>query len=533
MGIAASVTATVLVTVASVYGIGMLLYIFANNIGHELRENVAPVYILLSFPVCLWALWAYQYSRSLLVFLSDYQENVLLGTAAFVIGFSERGKVADGAAFSKRIRIVATLIVVATVAAAICNAYFSPANSIGPWKWAWYIAAMLLAATAYGKVIFGKSKGLIALSKRVELHPLQPYHDDPIHRYKVMQLSDLHITTHSDTPLAENAQLRVSDETLDKLAHMIAARPGVPVIISGDTTDTGNPEEWERFKKRFGQFRDRLVLAPGNHDLNIVGYGERGLWNVTDKWYYEGRIARLRAYFDAAIELMPDRVSTLSGDGRAVPRSLVPLKDALARIDTDLGSRQYQKLAALFPLIVEFNAAGTGVLAIVWNSTRPSALPWWNSLGAIDAGQLARFAALCELIPSRLSGQSSIHVVHHKVGMPLDLELHLGNLKEWKHKVQFASMTMQNPWSLVQAASDRGHNTVILHGHHHVKFAASVVDGARPIVDVISAPSSTLHCEGHIKGAGCVQVPGFDVIALGAGHQGTRVIAPPRWHHAA
>jgi hypothetical protein len=208
------------------------------------------------------------------------------------------------------------------------------------------------------------------------------------------------------------------------------------------------------------------------------------------------------------------------------------LKDAFARIDAARGSRQYQKLSALFPLVVEFDAAGDSAHAIVWNSTRPSALPWWNSLGAIDAGQLSRFAAICELLPPLSLEQSSIHVVHHKVGMPIDLELHLGNLTEWKHKVQFASMTMQNPWSLVQAASDRGKDTVILHGHHHVKFVASVLEGARPVVDVISAPSSTLHCEGHMNGSDCVQVPGFDVITLGVGPQGTRVIAPPLWNQS-
>ncbi len=530
---ALSVMIVLLVTVLITFGIIQLAQLFGISIARGVNGDGQPLHLLWWLLVVPFAIWGYRNSKMLLAYVSDYQEKVLLGTSAFLIGFSERGEVADGAAFLKRIRIFAALIIIpVTIGPPIFFFLFSSAGTVGPIKTAVYFSTVLLAFTGYGKVVIGKSKGLLALSQRIELKPLQPYSGVPARQHEVIQLSDLHITISCNAPVAENEELLVSDSNLDTLARMIADRPGIPVIISGDTTDTGNPKEWIRFEDKFGQFKDRLVLAPGNHDLNIVGYGESGLWNTTDKWHYKGRIVRLRAYLKTAIALMPNRVSTLTCEDSAAPRGLIPLDAAFKAIADNPGSRQFQELSNLFPLVVNFDAAGTPAIAIVWNSTRSSALPWWNSLGAIDAGQLERFEVIRELLTLSVNEQLLVHVVHHKVGMPVDIVLHMGQLTEWKHKIQFASMTMQNPWSIVEAVSSPAKDTVILHGHHHVTFCASVAEGEGPIVDVISAPSSTLPCEGHMRGAERVQVPGFDLITLGVNSQGTRVIAPPQWNHS-
>jgi Icc protein len=78
----------------------------------------------------------------------------------------------------------------------------------------------------------------------------------------IAQLSDLHIGgARHDESLLRKA-----------LAEVDAEQPDL-VVIAGDLTDEGYPDQYERAHELVGALAcDRVVIVPGNHDARHVGY---------------------------------------------------------------------------------------------------------------------------------------------------------------------------------------------------------------------------------------------------------------------
>jgi 3',5'-cyclic AMP phosphodiesterase CpdA len=68
-------------------------------------------------------------------------------------------------------------------------------------------------------------------------------------------VSDLHFGRDAAT---ERACERVRDALLEARVD--------DVLLTGDVTDRGRADEWERFERTFAPLRDRTVVVPGNHD---------------------------------------------------------------------------------------------------------------------------------------------------------------------------------------------------------------------------------------------------------------------------
>ncbi len=90
----------------------------------------------------------------------------------------------------------------------------------------------------------------------------------------VLHLTDVHMTAADDVGRIEKGQ----GGRLSLNAALNQARAVCPkyVIFSGDTTDTGDPREWERVRAILDEFSSvewKYVFAPGNHDLSPY-YGE-------------------------------------------------------------------------------------------------------------------------------------------------------------------------------------------------------------------------------------------------------------------
>jgi len=71
----------------------------------------------------------------------------------------------------------------------------------------------------------------------------------------VAHVSDLHYGRDAAT---ERACERLRDA-------LLAARVD-DVLVTGDVTDRGRAEEWDRFSRCFAPLRDRTIVVPGNHD---------------------------------------------------------------------------------------------------------------------------------------------------------------------------------------------------------------------------------------------------------------------------
>jgi 3',5'-cyclic AMP phosphodiesterase CpdA len=100
-------------------------------------------------------------------------------------------------------------------------------------------------------------------------HPDIRYEGDPLSRSRhVLHLSDLHMTT------SDQANLW-SGQLADDLRHELHLSHLDALILSGDIANYSTPEEYQaaqlfldHLRQDFPLDRDRIVIVPGNHDLN-------------------------------------------------------------------------------------------------------------------------------------------------------------------------------------------------------------------------------------------------------------------------
>ncbi|WP_177196615.1 metallophosphoesterase [Duganella sp. CF517] len=342
----------------------------------------------------------------------------------------------------------------------------------------------------------------------------------------VAHLSDLHIPR--DTRLTEDEPWEpgILDKCRNALAENDENTPLAAIVCSGDITDTGHPDAWKKFVTSFGAYKGRIVMGPGNHDLNIVGYGALSILLVGDKFGTAGRWVRMVAFMKTAIEMMDDRAQVWQHG------KLVPLADAWETISADTSNERKALQAAndLFPFVVtvEKNQALT---FIVWNTVRSSSLAFNNSFGNIGKKQLNNFQAINEHF--KQTGMSLLHVMHHKIGLPkarfkrqktvtgtrtYRLRMYL------RDSLQLAGMTMANARTVLPAIL-QNQSTVVLHGHHHATFTGEYALGGK-VMQVVSAPSSTLGTEYHVGTDGRPR-KGFDILELGRNDMGWALMRQP------
>jgi len=78
---------------------------------------------------------------------------------------------------------------------------------------------------------------------------------------RFLHLSDLHIHSQSSTNKA----------VADTLDYVRDHYPDHNLIITGDITDDGSPDQYRQAKKLLAPFSGRMFFCPGNHDYGAVG----------------------------------------------------------------------------------------------------------------------------------------------------------------------------------------------------------------------------------------------------------------------
>lgn len=125
----------------------------------------------------------------------------------------------------------------------------------------------------------------------------------------IAHISDTHITARGK-PTREG-QVGGNDH-LPELLSEIALRNPAYLLISGDVTDTGSPDEWRTFADIVKPYRNKMmiVLAPGNHDVNMAFGDDPSGDSYTDssdlrtKGYEE--LSRIGRVYAAQSSLSPD-----------------------------------------------------------------------------------------------------------------------------------------------------------------------------------------------------------------------------------
>lgn len=350
---------------------------------------------------------------------------------------------------------------------------------------------------------------------------------------RIAQLSDIHLPEEEHGVLTEG---KICNEYIlpQLIENHLVSQEFSAVIFSGDVTDTGSQIAWRRFVRYVSPIADKLILAPGNHDLNIVGFGALSVFFISDSAWFEGRWKRICAYFDTATLVMGGRVFCVSSSG-----SLEQLEPRWQEIKLFVSNSQnfkegVSRALGIFPLAVQVVSLNKlPIWFVVWNSVRISSSALWNSLGDISSEQLNNFYNLRQ----NLEGQLVAHVMHHKLAFPLSqLKGHAidwsspckvirGMLDALLRRLQLGGMVIRNPRAVCDAILAKDSESVVFHGHHHMRFFGRLKGNASgQILHVFSCPSTTLGCETNDQLAA-----GFDAIDLSVSNGSFAPVSSPRW----
>jgi len=269
------------------------------------------------------------------------------------------------------------------------------------------------------------------------------------------------------------------------------------VVLSGDITDDGHHASWMEFLGVEGLDRllGRLVLAPGNHDLNHIREDNK-LHSLIDipTSRRVGSHTRALNYLNAARRIMGRRCHVIC----PYTGAWTTLEEVMTRAQPDLecwdgpsgrGKFLFQPaelLARLFPMAVrvEGEAALEHVRFLVWNSIKLNRSPLNNSMGEIDAEQLKRAN---EVLRQTAPSAALVHVMHHQLGVP-SAKPHARDPATRGQRFYAMGMGLLNPYSLLKWLEVRGAPSLLLHGHRHKYYVAQEKDSRTTIV---SAPSAT------------------------------------------
>ncbi len=333
--------------------------------------------------------------------------------------------------------------------------------------------------------------------------------------WRVAHLSDVHV-------VGERYGFRIEsgrggprgnarfEQVMARIEASHAVRPVDLVLISGDMTDAGRSAEWGEFLDTVAahpDFAGRVLVLPGNHDLNIV---DRANPARLDLPFSPAKSLRKMRALSAIAALQGDGVRVMSAGaeqlGMTLADALAPHRQAIEAFADLGGLRRSAGLARLwdelFPLILpprEEDGLGVAIL----NSNADTNFSFTNALGMVSAGQARRLTAALDLYPK---GRWIIALHHHLIEYPMPVTA---------FSERIGTALVNGSWFLrtLQPYADRA---IVMHGHRHVDWI-----GACGRLKIVSAPSPVMAPES--------EPTHFYIHALGRGPDGRiRLLAPER-----
>jgi Calcineurin-like phosphoesterase len=327
---------------------------------------------------------------------------------------------------------------------------------------------------------------------------------------RIAHLSDLHIVGErygyrmeagTDGPRGN----RVIRSALRRLRAADAAAPLDRVAITGDITDAGTRAEWAEFidlLRGCPGLRKRLLLVPGNHDVNIIDRANPA--RIDLPWSAGQSLRKLRIVL-ALDTLAGERTHVLNRkSGRLGPclrdflrqeRRAERLRE-LANRGTLRGRHELAKVwEAMFPL-VEPPASDDSYGAILLNSNARSHFALTNAIGVVGPAQLT---ALRRIL--RNTRHPWLVLLHHQIveypRVSVSLRERIG-------------LALINAPELVAVLAPHARRVIVLHGHRHRDWI-----GACANIVLCSAPSASLGADGLDKYRGSFHIHHLSVAAEG------------------
>jgi predicted MPP superfamily phosphohydrolase len=331
--------------------------------------------------------------------------------------------------------------------------------------------------------------------------------------WRVAHLSDLHA-------VGERYGFRIEsgrggprgNERLDcviaRLAAIHTAHPLDLVLVSGDMTDAGRATEWAEFLDtvaRHPALAARMIVLPGNHDVNIV---DRANPARLDLPFSPGKRLRQMRTLSAIAAVQGDRVHVVDGAKQrasTLNEALAPHRLRIAAFVDRGGLRRAAGLGRLFddqfPMIMPPDSEdGLGVAIL--NSNAETHFSFTNALGFVSVEQTYRLAAALNKFP-KASWVVALH--HHLLEYPMPMTA---------FSERVGTALVNGTW-FVRKLRPFAARIVVMHGHRHIDWI-----GACGAVKIVSAPSP-------VMGATDDAPTHFHIHTLAAAPDGRLYLLPP------
>jgi 3',5'-cyclic AMP phosphodiesterase CpdA len=302
--------------------------------------------------------------------------------------------------------------------------------------------------------------------------------------WRVAHLSDLHV-------VGERYGFRIEsgrggprgnerlDRIMTRLADIHAAHPLDLVLVTGDMTDAGRATEWAEFLDavaRHPNLAARMIVLPGNHDLNIV---DRVNPARLDLPFSPGKRLRQMRTLSAIATLQGDRVRVVNGDGRharTLNEALAPHRLRIAAFAEGGGLRRAVGLGRVFddqfPMILP-PEPDDGLGVAILNSNAETHFSFTNALGFVSVEQAHRLAAAVGEFP-KAKWILALH--HHLMEYPMPVAF----------SERLGTALVNGSW-FVRKLRPFAARAVVMHGHRHLDWI-----GTYGAVKIVSAPSPVM-----------------------------------------
>ena len=253
------------------------------------------------------------------------------------------------------------------------------------------------------------------------------------------------------------------------------------VLITGDMTDAGRCSEWSEMFDALAshpRLAERLLILPGNHDLNIVDRANPARLDLPTS--PNRKLRRLR-FLSAVDAIQGERVHLVDHRGRCLAGTLsAALKPHRAEIMrfANLGkprlSRSLDEFwSTVFPMVLP-PKQDDGLGIILLNSNADTHFSFTNALGMISVEQVRGVHIAAAQYP-RASWIVALH--HHVVEYPTLTKL----LSE-----RIGTALVNGNW-FMRRLQALGGRAVLMHGHRHIDWIGRCAG-----LSILSAPSPVM-----------------------------------------
>jgi hypothetical protein len=332
--------------------------------------------------------------------------------------------------------------------------------------------------------------------------------------WRIAHLSDIHmvgehygfrIESGRSGPRGNGRVARV----MARLEAIHDSRPLDRVLVSGDMTDAGRASEWAEFIDVVTQhpvLAQRMIVLPGNHDLNIV---DRLNPARLDLPFSPAKRLRQMRTLSAIAAVQGDRVRV--ADPRSgkfeltLAQALAPHRQRIAAFADSGSLRLSAGLGRLwddqFPMIMP-PATADGIAVAILNSNAETHFSFTNALGMVSAEQSRKLAAAVGQFPQ---ARWIVALHHHLVEYPMSVAA---------FSERIGTALINGSW-FVRSLKSIAARTVVMHGHRHIDWIGTCGE-----LKIVSAPSP-------VMGARNAAPTYFHIHTLAPGADGQLCLLPP------